>query len=167
MNRMLCVAALGLGLATPAMATEIGTPHTGGRPQLLDLHAGFPVFGVGAALGARYGIPLVTNGFVPPINNSVYVNFGADVYTLSGFGIGIGIPVSMQWNFYFTDEWSAFGEVGLNLFLAPGGGGGNLLLFGTNNIISTVGGRYHLNDSVALHLRLGNPYAAFGVEFAF
>lgn len=59
---------------------DIRTPHTGSRPFQLDVHAGFTWWGVGFASGARFGIPILNNGFVPSINNAVYINFGADFY---------------------------------------------------------------------------------------
>lgn len=164
--------AFGLATATPAFATDISVPFSGTRPRLLDLHAGVQPYGFGAAIGARFGIPLVQNGFVDSIDNSVYINFGGDLYNtysnaLNRRGFAIGVPVAMQWNFNFTDEWSAFGEAGVNIFIGPAFFDGNTAGFVNGSwVITAVGGRYHLNESTALHLRAGWPYLSFGIELA-
>jgi len=162
---------------------RIGTPHTGSRPLQLDLHLGFAWYGRGLATGVRFGIPIVENGFVPSINNAVYINFGMDLYFIEYRygcydnmgrargdcrGTGIGFPVTMHWEFYFSEHWTAFGEVGLNPFIAPGYLDGDRYRWdGRHWFIVAVGGRYMFNDAVALTLRVGSPYAAFGVSFFF
>lgn len=157
--------------SSPALATDLSVPHTGDRSRLLDIHVGGHPYGATASVGARYGIPIVDNGFIEPLNNSVYINFGADLYTtysnsLDRRGLGLGIPVTMQWNFYFTDEWSAFGEAGINIYAGPGVfDGGDDLLFNGSWVITAAGGRYHLSDSLAIQARVGWPYASIGIEF--
>ena len=168
MRSLLALAAL--SLPQLAGAQEIDQPHTGGRPVTLDLHAGFAWYGNGLALGGRIGIPIVDNGFVKTINNSVYINFGADFYYAEYYNgnnfeersAALGIPVSMQWNFYFTPEWSAYGEVGVNLYVHNGD-----FRPGPYWGIGAVGGRYHFGESAALMLRLGSPYSSFGFELSF
>ncbi|MBX2800193.1 MAG: hypothetical protein KTR31_21115 [Myxococcales bacterium] len=170
MKRIVVSLAAALLTAAPAYATSIDEPHEGNRPHTLDLHAGVSVYSVGGAVGARYGIPIVPNGFVPPINNSVYINFGADLYFVGDvFGVGggnaIGIPVALQWNFYFSDQWSAYAEAGFNAFLWLGDG--DFFRVGSQNLVTAVGGRYHFSDSMALIGRVGSPYAAIGLELSF
>ena len=160
---------------------RIGQPHTGSRPLQLDLHAGFTWYGRGLATGVRFGIPILTNGFVPSINNAVYINFGLDLYFIryagrcngpdrrnDCTGTGIGLPVTMHWEFYFSEHWTAFGEAGLNPFIHPDYVDGRDWNFdGRHWFIVAVGGRYMFNDAVSLTLRVGSPYAAFGVSFFF
>jgi hypothetical protein len=158
---------------------RINRPHTGDRPLQLDLHAGFAWYGRGLATGVRFGIPIVENGFVPPINNAVYINFGLDLYFIRyrcgpcrgneyRNGTGIGLPVTMHWEFYFTEHWSAFGEVGLNPFIHPRYFDEDDWYFdGRHWFIVAVGGRYAFNENIAITLRIGSPYAAFGVTFFF
>src|SRR5678816_4653926 len=74
--------------------------------------------GNGLGLGAWASIPLVDNGFISSINNSVAISFGldwlryGDCYYYNGrFGYGCGasyflFPVAMQWNFWLTPNWS-------------------------------------------------------------
>ena len=160
----------------PAQAQSIiKQPFGGERPYQLDVHAGFSYFGRGLATGVRFGIPIVHNGFVKTINNAIYINFGADLYFIDyhhkghdEYAVAIGVPVTMHWEFYFTPKWTAFGEVGPNLFLHPGvfkghGWGWS----GRHWVTVSGGGRYMINESLALTLRLGSPYSSFGVSFMF
>ena len=91
--RLLALSALAFSLATPAVAAPIEQPFSGRRPLTLGVHAGFAWYGNGVAFGARLGVPLVHNGFVSTINNSVYLSVGADVYNADyggsrGFAVG-------------------------------------------------------------------------------
>jgi hypothetical protein len=129
----------------------------------------------------RFSIPIVDNGFVPTINNSVAISFGLDWLHYGGcFYYGdcsidyINIPVVMQWNFFVARHWSVFGEPGLAIYHAFYGDCPSLP--GTNfNCVSPtetgvepvlfIGGRYHFNDRTALTMRLGFPSFSIGVSF--
>ena len=151
--------------------TTIRRPFTGDRPFQLDVHAGFSHFGLGLATGARFGIPILDNGFVRSINNAVYLNFGADFYFVkhdNDYGPALGFPVALHWEFYFTDRWSAFAELGINVYLHSHIFSGRGWHWSPGHwVLGAVGGRLHVNQTVALTLRLGNPYSAFGVTFMF
>jgi len=156
----------------------IEQPHSGSRPVTLDIHVGPSWYGVGLATGVRLGIPLVKNGFIPNLNNAVYLTVGADFYYIrygadpdDVYGPGFGFPVGLHWEFYFTEKLSAFAEIGANIFIGPwvfdndadlrfGNYPGAWLMF-------AVGGKYWVNDNFALMVRLGTPYAAFGISLAF
>jgi hypothetical protein len=147
----------------------------------------------GLGLGGRFSIPLTDGGFVKSINNSVAISFGIDWLHYSGsncynydFGprgpgpcyyVGdanfLFFPVVMQWNFFVARHWSVFGEPGLVIYHgffdycagAPAG-------FNCGNPTSTgvdialyAGGRYHINENVALVMRVGYPTFSFGVSF--
>lgn len=143
----------------------------GDRPLQLDVHGGFSHWGIGAAAGARFGIPIVQNGFVRSINNAVYINFGADFYWVkegNSYFPAVGIPVTLHWEFYFTERWSAFAELGVNVYLHPNLFRGNGWDWSPGHwVLGAVGGRFFINDSITLTLRLGNPYSSFGVSFMF
>ncbi len=161
-----------LAVSSPAFATDITEPFSGSRPQTLEFHGGFAYYGVGLAAGLRYGIPIVDNGFIAPINNSVYINFGGDFYLLGNVpgsgrsGIGVGVPVALQWNFYFTEDWSAYAEGGINVYFDSYTFDGNGLLFGGTWVAAAIGGRYHFSENAALIGRLGSPYASIGIELS-
>jgi hypothetical protein len=186
----LAIAALAFTLVTAAAAapaeaqrgTAIDRPFTGQRPYVLDLHAGFTWWGVGLAAGMRFGVPLVHNGFVPTINNAVYLNFGFDFYwtrwrcapTAGGcgeweYGTGLGFPIALQWNFYFNDQWSLYLELGGQIYLSPGFFNDGIFYGGEGGywFIGALGVNYRIDDTILLTVRLGTPYASFGVGFQF
>lgn len=176
--------ALALALTVPSMAAaqDINTPHSGGRPFQLDIHGGFAWHGNGVASGVRFGIPIMNNGFISSLNNAVYINFGADLYYVhsggcggggrfgcGGYGIGLGIPVTLHWEFYLNQTWSIFAEVGPQFYMHPRFLRGDS--FGVhapgNWFVAQVGGRLRISDWFMLTLRVGNPYVSFGVTFEF
>lgn len=154
---------------------DIQTPHEGGRPFQADAHIGFAWYGLGLATGLRFGIPLLNNGFIPSLNNAVYLNFGFDFYyirwrpTLTGwdYGAGLGFPVTLHWEFYFSPEWSAFAEVGIQPFFHP-----RLLNDGDFDggeywFVFSVGGTYRVADMVGITVRFGLPYVVAGATIEF
>ena len=68
------------------------------------------------------------------------------------------VPVVMQWNFWLTEKFSAFGEAGLSVYhLGDEGFGAIPALY--------VGGRLRLTDIITLTARIGYPTVSFGVSF--
>jgi hypothetical protein len=146
----------------------------------------------GFGLGARFSIPIVKNGFVPSINNSVAIGFGVDWLNYSGsncyayhgphyggpcYDVGdanyLFFPVVMQWNFFVAHQWSVFGEPGFVIYhgffdycagAPPGYNCGNPTSTGVD-FAFFVGGRYHFNEHVALVMRIGYPTFSLGVSF--
>jgi hypothetical protein len=161
-----------------AQGVDINTPFTGQRPFQLDIHAGFAFRGWGFATGLRFGIPIVNNGFIPSINNAVYINFGVDFYYLNCYhcgrgpdyyGFAMGFPVTLHWEFYLNDNWSFFAELGFQIWLDPA--------FWDNDrydpydgfywFVAAAGASFHVSDNFLLTLRVGIPYVAFGLTFQF
>jgi hypothetical protein len=102
-------------------------------------------------VGFRGTFEIVDNGFIPRINNTVGIGFGAD-WNKDHFRI----PIVMQWNFWLSRNWSVFGE--------PGG----LIDFGKKarpRPAFYAGGRFHFTDSITLTMRVGHPTASVGVSF--
>jgi hypothetical protein len=68
------------------------------------------------------------------------------------------VPVVMQWNFWLTHHFSAFGEPGVDIYYV-----------GSHGVSVTpavyVGGRVKLNERITLTGRLGYPTVAIGVSF--
>lgn len=132
----------------------------------------------GIGLGGRFTIPLVHNGFIDTINNSVGIGFGLDVMHYDNCryrGIGcsanyLQVPVVMQWNFFVHSAWSVFGEPGLFFyhgFLGDCGPGGPCDQPSVNGVRPAlyIGGRYHISETVSLTMRIGWPSFSFGVSF--
>jgi hypothetical protein len=131
----------------------------------------------GFGLGVRFSIPIVDNGFIPKINNSVAISFGLDLlhydacwYVGNCSANYIHIPVVMQWNFYVARQWSVFGEPGLVIFhgfisdcpfnncpVGPRETSVEPALY--------LGGRYHFNDKMSLTMRVGFPSISVGLSF--
>jgi hypothetical protein len=153
-----------------------------------------PTAGSGIGVGARASIPIVKNGFVKTINNSVAIGFGLDFVRYSGcfywrntFGDcavlnRVWLPVVMQWNFFLSTHWSVFGEPGLAIGYSDWGTGctgrfvdNNGTRFydcgpGPNRVTFEpfaffVGGRFHFSGGASLTMRIGWPYASVGVSF--
>lgn len=113
--------------------------------------------------GARFSIPIVENGFVPTINNSVAISFGIDwVYRGEGFGGDsvneFVLPVTMQWNFWVTDNWSFFGEPGVAIDAFFNRDWRLLPAF-------YGGARWNATENVNIVFRLGYPSTSVGVSF--
>ena len=68
------------------------------------------------------------------------------------------VPVVMQWNFWFTRRFSAFGEPGVNFYYL-GSHGFNV------SPAAYVGGRVKLTEGITLTGRVGYPVLAIGVSF--
>jgi len=180
---VIAVAAMAAPLGLPAVAHaehQIGTPFTGTRPFQLDVHGGLSWYGLGLDTGVRFGIPIVHNGFIDSIDNSVYINFGFELYYADEgwdgankhYYVGFGIPVMLHWEFYFNDTWSVFAELGFQVYFPPAfvhgeAGRGNYYVEAGGWVIGMVGGTLHFNEVIGLTLRVGNPYVAFGVTFQF
>jgi hypothetical protein len=141
----------------------------------------------GAGAGVRGSIVVSRDGFIRNGDDSIAIGFGLDVLHYRGqsgslFGTCVRrtpgpagtsictevdtpggprnyvfIPAVMQWNFWLTPWWSAFGEPGLAVFLTNHSGGVAPSL--------SVGGRMHVSDVVTLTLRLGWPTTTLGVSF--
>src|SRR5262249_9106521 len=103
----------------------------------------------GPGAGIRLSIPIVHNGFVGSINDTVALTFRADKAPINKPNRSY-FPRPPQWNFWPPTHWTVFGEAGaltqldnkeVNLYPAL-----------------WAGGRYHFSESVALTLRVSAPY---------
>lgn len=118
--------------------------------------------GSGMGLGARFSIPIVDNGFVQTINNSVAISFGADWLHYSEHSSGFDyfvVPVAMQWNFWVTESWSFFGEPGLAFEVFEDRRGWKMYPTGFG------GARWSMADGVNMVFRVGYPMSSVGVSF--
>jgi hypothetical protein len=81
-----------------------------------------------------------------------------DVTSNGGSYSYVFVPVVMQWNFWLTERFSAFGEPGLSLYHLGNDGFGASPAF-------YIGGRFRLADRITLTARLGYPTLGVGVSF--
>lgn len=139
----------------PQLVFRTGTPYWNGRGN-----GGFNGFGP----GVRVAIPLMDNGPIKTINNNIAISFGAAT-TWHGNGSDVMVltlPVAFQWNFYFTEIISVFGEVGLSTPITFGNGYSN---FDVEPLFQS-GGRFQWGK-VGVLVRIGYPYFSVGANFQF
>jgi hypothetical protein len=151
-----------LGVAASARADDT-IRHPGDNPKyvleiephlLAGYYSPYPDPSPGIGFGARFSIPLVDPGFVPSINDTIAITFGADVLLYNK--AVVAFPVAMQWNFYVAQRWSVMGEPGLEI---DAGDGVHI------RPALWAGARYHFNDHLALTMRVGFPTFSVGLSF--
>lgn len=171
----LCVAGVTLLPSTACAQSVIKNPTAHPRyvaelePHLLLDIIGEDDFG----LGGRATFVIVDPGFITTINNSVGISFGFDWMDgddhchPGGYCHDVdrlNLPAVMQWNFWFTRQWSAFGEPGVVLRYHDDDNFHGDDHFDIDPAFF-VGGRFNFNDEIALTMRLGTPAFSFGVSF--
>lgn len=137
----------------------------------LEAHLAFLLRNAAPGFGARITWELIDPGFIKGLNNTVGVGVGIDL-GINEFCEGVGesqtctqgdldlvIPATLQWNFWFTPEWSAYFEPGVAFARRRYGP-----VFAPH---AAVGGRYQLARDVLLTLRLGYPAMTFGASYLF
>jgi hypothetical protein len=187
-----------LGSRSASAAEEMIIKRPGDHPVYsveaephLALAFFFPEAGTtGAGIGGRFTFPIVKNGFISGINNSVGIGLGLDWIHYNGCFHWSNpnacsnletfwFPVVMQWNFWLSTHWSVFGEPGFALAYNAWGSGcvdfvnnGQPVTCGptpshlsVDPFVLFVGGRYHFNETTSLTMRIGWPYASIGVSF--
>ncbi len=119
----------------------------------------------GFGIGGRYTLPLVADGFIPELNDSVELEFGGDFYFGSwyyGYST-IDIPVEGRWTFHILPKLALYAKVavGVDIGLAPGG----VIIGPLFNIGPGI--VYNFSDSLVLRAEAGNRGLRAGVGFDF
>ena len=147
---------------------------------------------VGPGFGLRASIPVLANGPIPTLNNNLAVSFGFDWAHFGGCrpngydcaANDLWFPFVMQWNFFLTQAWSVFPELGFALHHAswswqepaprPGpreaacGPGPDCEYSESHTRLafaSWLGTRWSLSDTFSFTLRVGFPSLVAGVSF--
>ncbi len=146
------------------------------RDSMLSFFALLPWgYGSGIGLAARYTLPIVDDGFIDTINDSVELEFGGDVW-FGGLGArdysytGLAIPVEGRWTFHFTPKFSAYGKLSLGWYFNfwhddydydPG------VSYGGFYFNAGAGVLYKLGDAISLRGELGATglKAGIGIHF--
>ncbi len=165
-------------MSTMAFADEGDNAHRPGflldsspqsRPMLLSVHGVLPYsrFGAGGfplGAGVSFYIPIVRDGFIPPVNDEFGIDFGADAFFFAGYRnfFGLWIPVSVLWTFHFTDTFAAYVKAGVALRFWPGEPAPFYPDF-----VGAVGLNWMFARSVGLRVELGYPGLKVGLLFAF
>jgi hypothetical protein len=190
------LAAAGLLFIASSASAQIRNPRSHAHygvelePHLVVQWADEPYWDdTGIGVGLRASIPVIPDGPINSINNSLAVGFGLDWAHFDGCGRfndvcdanDFWIPLVLQWNFYLTRAISLFGEFGLALQYStldwdgpiPGNCGRINGVDICNDdvddldieLVLWLGARFALGDNVALTIRLGTPSLLFGVSF--
>lgn len=139
------------------------------RPMLLSVHAvvpyGYLGFGFPFGAGASFYIPIVKNGFIPPVNDEFGIDFGADVIFHLGYSafFSLSVPVGVLWTFHITEKFAAFVKIGAALRVWPG----HSVLSVYPDFMSVVGLNFMFSKSIGLRAEVGYPMIKVGVLFAF
>ena len=151
----------------PEFIVQDPAKHT--RPQTLDAVAslgaffGYAHFGV----GGWYGLPLLHDGFVPELNDALYLEAGAMFEGYSGkaicsySGIAATPMGGARWSVYLTPEWTVFatGKLGFSFASASVDCGNGLVGKGSpmSGLAGNVGlGAYwKFSDAFAARFELG------------
>lgn len=181
-------------LVSGTAAAQIRQPGAHARyvieldPHLLLQHSNQTIGDESWGFGLHASVPFVHNGPIPSINNSIGIHFGIDFGFFSDEkvcrrigaeffvedcdALNIWIPVTAQWNFYFSRVVSVFAEPGLAFqyesWSLDGScaGGGNCHREGSNvDAIEPafwVGGRFLFVERFGLTVRLGYPSMMIG-----
>lgn len=168
------------GEATPATGTGMGLndtgPHT--RSSMLSIFGMLPWgFGNGIGGAVRYTLPLMHDGFVDTLNDSVELEFGGDIWFGSysfgtlGYGYtGLAIPVEGRWSFHLNPKFSLYAKVSVGYyfnFFTSNIEGVQGLNTGGVFVNGGAGGLYALSDSLWLRGELGATGAKLGIGFNF
>ena len=188
MNRsVIAVGALSLALVSVAGAADAQSiirqndahPHFEIEPHALigyGFLGGFSSFGVGG--GIRFGIPIVPSGFLSGVNDSFAISVGGDFLYVPNYGPynGLGELIGhadAQWNFFLTEKWSVFGELGVAPRFYFGNFNGLCGVLGCGSVFGdwldfAVGARFHFRGGAqfpTLTLRGGTAGLTVGVSF--
>ena len=190
-----CLAALVL-LANATASAQIKSPHSHPHygvelePHLVVQWADEPYWqDTGIGLGLRASIPVIPDGPITTINNSLAVGFGLDWAHFDDCGPyndlcdaeDFWIPIVVQWNFYVTKAISLFPELGLAFQYSVLDWDGDIpgdcrRINGRDicdndvddldvELVLWFGARFAVSDTIAFTLRLGTPSLLFGVSF--
>jgi hypothetical protein len=130
------------------------------RPMQMSAYIIVPYaygFGIGGA--GRFAIPIVHDGFITKLNDSVEIELGADIWYSTwwfyGFGfLSLGIPVEGRWTFHITPTFSAYGKVGIGLGMGFAPSPVNTYFFPYLN--GGIGALYKLGEGFYLRGELSN-----------
>jgi hypothetical protein len=139
----------------------------------------------GVGVGLRASFPIIDNGPIRTINNSLALGVGFDWSHWDDEcprfldddcdGNDFWVPLVVQWNFFFSDLISAFPEVGLALEYETWDNDYGDLCRGNRycdddgdidvEFVLWLGVRFHLARDFALTVRLGTPSILIGASF--
>ncbi len=137
-----------------------------GLPAIYWGYGGFPL-----SVGGRYLQPILHDGFVPSINDSVSIEVGADLYAISRltWGLGLAIPVEALWALHFSPKFAGYLKLGIAIELRFGDWCWGNVCTGALGIVpvpvGALGIMYDLTEALTLRVELGYPGLKVGLGF--
>lgn len=147
------------------------------RPTDLSLLLHLPFYyGFGIGVQGRFEIPVLNEGFIPSINDSISVepslglaysdagvgSFDINVFTISPAAYGL-------WSFWFSEKFRAYGGLGLGVAIGVVSGDDFVNDEGYTDLYidPVVGLFYNVAPNFALRAELGNEGAKGGIAIMF
>ena len=170
-------AALAAGpIATRGEADSITDASLHTRPTDFSLLGYIPFYGFGFGIGVegRYEIPILPNGPIPTLNNSISLepSFGISYNSSGASGFDYHLTVLSPalygiWSFWFSKEFRAYGGLGLgyNIAVVSGNSGGGT--FSSFYWDPVVGIFYKFAPALAFRAEAGREAIKAGVSFFF
>lgn len=177
-------------LSTAAAQADITRPGDHVH-YLLDLEphfalqwAGTRAYDQGFGFGVRTSFVVVDNGPIPKVNNTLAIGTGGDFTFFDNScgpydcnGLQFWVPVVAQWNFYFSSAFVLFPEIGIAFRYYNSDANdlcSGLVVNSTNSYCGGddfgvqpamwLGGRYIVNDTLAVTFRMGYPSMNIGAS---
>jgi hypothetical protein len=145
------------------------------RKMMISIFAGLPYgyyyYGFPFGVGGRFMIPILHDGFIPPVNDSFGIEFGADLSGVLGsyFYPIIGLPAEVYWQFHFTKKFSAYAKAGVVIEFNPVpytcGPATVCRGYVSASPIGNVGLIYKFSESVSFRAEAGYPWIKIGLGF--
>lgn len=166
------VSALSAGIIAATLFLGSKPAHAAGEMSSLrgtprfDLHVDVgwrQAYGV----GGRVEFPIVPEGLLQRADDDLTLSLGAEVFFPDNrYGAAVWPLAALQWNFYLSDRWSIFPELGVVAFA---GDKHHNAFVHTGPVIAPFvgfGARFHLSPRAALLARVNWPAGLqFGVAF--
>jgi hypothetical protein len=151
------------------------------RPQQLSVFLGLPWYrGFGGVfpggIGGRFYFPLLHDGFLPGVNDSLGLEVGADLsfyayWRNAPLGLSLAVPFEAMWQLHVLPRLAAYLKLGVALDFgfantcSPNG------YCGPNGyiwpfVVATGGLAVQLTQAIALRLEVGYPWLRLGLGFA-
>ena len=149
------------------------------RPVDFSVLGGAPGFGLaGYGGGVRIGLPILSDGFLPRLNDAVFVEVGAEfihwTYLATDDFNSITVPLHMRWNFFLDRDWTAFVSAGFELsyfldqgFFEPPPGVNFFNVVQGGVLTVGVGGGVMYNFTEAVSLRVDATLSLLGIGLTF
>lgn len=131
----------------------------------------YGTYSVGPGISMLF--PILHNGFIPSINNAVYIGFFVDtMFHPSYWGWSdywfFSMPVGpmMQWRFYLIEMISVYANLGFGIwpwFVNDSYGG----FFLSGFPLFQLGANFHFTQKIGMNVQFGYPSSQLGLNISF